>query len=339
VNPRRPPDLPRFPLARWIFEHRHLPHDLGQSGMRGEIRSYAQVLRDSAEGTPEELRLRLARLQRVPVDRLFLTHGATEANALVLLHLARNRHRRGGEPLRARIGRPEYPPLGDTARLVGLETVETGAPAEIAIASNPSNPEGTIRAAAQIRRFADGVGDLLVDETFREFTTAAPVSDTAARRLWRTASFTKAYGADDVRVGFVVVPRGEEESFRETHWLLDGIAQPSSAAAIALLRYRATLLGEVRRLFRRNLATLQELEGEVPPLAAPLWFDRPGGARGGDRLAEQAAKRGVLVSPGRFFGDRSGVRVCLTRSSFPDSIVAYRRVKAELGWGRSSPRR
>lgn len=299
--------------------------------MRYELRSYRRIVAQAREGTPEELRSALARRQGVPERRLFLTHGATEANALVLLHLARHRSRRGRGPVRIRVGRPEYPPLADTARLVGLAPVGPESPAELALASNPSNPEGTLRNAAELRRFAEGAGDLLVDETFREFTDADPVGDSASRRLWRTASFTKVYGADDIRVGFVVVPRGEEASFQETHWLLDGVAQSSAAQALALLRHRATVLGEARRLFQRNFAALREAEADVPALAAPLWFDRPGGRTAGDRLAREAARRGVLVSPGRLFGDPSGVRVCLTRSNFPESLRAYRDVKSALG--------
>lgn len=332
MSPPRAPELPRFPLARWIYEHRHLPHDLGQSGMRHELRSYRRIVARARDGTPEELRRALARRQGVPERRLFLTHGATEANALVLLHLARHRSRRGRGPVRIRVGRPEYPPLADTAALVGLAPVGPGSPAELALASNPSNPEGLLRSAGELRRFAEGTGDLLVDETFREFTDADPVAESASRRLWRTASFTKVYGADDVRVGFVVVPGGEERSFQETHWLLDGVSASSAGQALALLRHRASVLAEARRLFRRNLAALREVEPHVPALAAPLWFDRPGGRTAGDRLARAAASRGVLVSPGRLFGDPSGVRVCLTRSHFPASLRAYRLVKAELGW-------
>ncbi|MCI4335350.1 MAG: aminotransferase class I/II-fold pyridoxal phosphate-dependent enzyme [Thermoplasmata archaeon] len=321
MSAQRPAELPRFPLAQWIYEHRHLPHDLGQSGMHGELRSLAGLLRDAPPATPEELRALFARQQRVPVERMFLTHGATEANTLVLLHLARTGRPRG--PRRARFEWPEYPPLRDAAKLVGLRPVSAGTPAEIAILSNPSNPEGRLRSAEEVRRFAAGAEHLLVDETFREFTDAAPLRERPGPRLWRTGSLTKAYGADELRVGFVVAPTGEEERFQSTHWLIDGVPAASASAAVALLSHQSTVLAETRRLFQRNLAALRDAEPDAPQLAAPLWFDRVGGPQGGDRLAHRAARHGVLVCPGSFFGDPSGVRVSLTRSDFPESLAAY----------------
>jgi aspartate/methionine/tyrosine aminotransferase len=93
------------------------------------------------------------------------------------------------------------------------------------------------------------------------------------------------------------------------------------------------VLAETRRLFQRNLAALRDAEPDAPPLAAPLWFDRVGGPQGGDRLAHRAARHGVLVCPGSFFGDSSGLRVSLTRSDFPKSLAAYLSVRQ----GKPSP--
>ncbi|MHB8352324.1 MAG: hypothetical protein ACYDFT_06545, partial [Thermoplasmata archaeon] len=47
----------------------------------------------------------------------------------------------------------------------------------------------------------------------------------------------------------------------------------------------------------------------------------------GDRLTRAALRAGVLVAPGTLFGDRTGVRVCLTRRSFPKDLASYLQVR------------
>jgi aspartate/methionine/tyrosine aminotransferase len=58
-------------------------------------------------------------------------------------------------------------------------------------------------------------------------------------------------------------------------------------------------------------------------LAAPLWFDRGPGALPGDSIAQEGIRRGILVCPGSFFGDPTGVRLCLTRRTFPGDLLKY----------------
>ncbi|MCI4362983.1 MAG: pyridoxal phosphate-dependent aminotransferase [Thermoplasmata archaeon] len=322
---------PRFPLGEYIRRHAGLPHDLAQSGMRGELASVRTLLRRVEAGNPEELSRRIARRHGVGPERVFLTHGATEANTLVLFHLAR-RHarRRGGHP-RVRVRRPEYPPLLDTARYAGFRVLRTPGEPEVALLSNPSNPEGTLLSSDALAEFTRGSRDLLVDETFREFSSAPPLKDGGSAELWLTGTFTKAFGADDLRVGYAIAPASQVEAFRNASWLLDGIPPASIASALALDRGRSQILREVRARFQQNVRTLAEFEPEASVLAAPVWFDRTTSTLGGDRLARAGLRRGVLVCPGRFFGEPRGVRICLTRSSFPADFAAYRSVKAELG--------
>jgi histidinol-phosphate/aromatic aminotransferase/cobyric acid decarboxylase-like protein len=328
----RPKSLhPRFPLGEYIHSHPGLPHDLAQSGMRGELAMVRTLLRRPEPGEPDELARRIARRHRVNPERVFLTHGATEAISLVLLHLARyHAHRRGGRP-RVAIRVPEYPPFFDTVKFAGLQAVRPPREAEVTLLSNPSNPEGLLLDRETVAELAGSSRDLVVDETFREFTSAPPLRERDGAALWLTGTYTKAFGADDLRVGYAIAPESHLEAFRRASWLLDGIPPASIAGALALDRQRSRVLKEVRNQFARNLRVLVEVEPGARQLAAPVWFDRGMGAVGGDRVARVALSHGVLVCPGRFFGDPHGVRICLTRSSFPADFAAYQAVKAELG--------
>ena len=319
-----------FPLADWIEAHEELPHNLGVSGMVGQLRSLPRALARRPHPDPAALREELARLHGVEAERVFLTHGATEGNALALSFLARATRRRTGRAPRRAARRPEYPPLLDVAELVGFRPAPPGGAPDVAILSHPNNPTGRFADPAEFEALTSRARRTLVDEVFREFSGRPSLARQRDRPgLWVVGSFTKAYGADDLRVGFVIPCAEDREAFDRHHGLLlDRLPPPSIAGALALLAARAEVLGEARSVFRRNLAHLRRRVRGVPRLDAPVWFDRGRDEAHGDRLAKAAAARGVLVCPGAFFGDPSGVRVCLTRRSFPADLDAYLEVRA-----------
>jgi len=312
----------RFPLADWIEAHRECRYDLASSGMRGSIPPPRWPGRRPPPGIVEELGPELARYLAVSPARLFVSHGASEANAWVLGFLARELPREG----RARVARvryPEYPPLFDTARALGFAVQEGTAGSGVAIASRPRNPEGDLWSPDVLAGFADGARHLLVDETFREFAQVPSLAREGRARLWTTGSFTKFFGADEVRVGFAVAPPESCERFGRYVGLVSDEVSPSSAAvALRLLRDLETVRSVVRSVVDRNLRALATgLPGVRPPVA-PLYFDRL--RRGtGRRLAERCLGASVLVCPGSYFGDPRGVRLCLTRRDFPRALGAY----------------
>jgi aspartate/methionine/tyrosine aminotransferase len=164
----------------------------------------------------------------------------------------------------------------------------------------------------------------LVDETFREFTPTPSITRRSGRGVWVCRSFTKAYGADGLRVGYVVAPEEEAERFEAFHSLvLDSLPLHSVAAVRAIVRDRDRILAETRQRFRTNLAALRKAVPGTPELAAPVWFDRGSGEGDGDRFSRRALDAGVLICSGSFFGDPTGVRVCLTQRSFPRDLDAY----------------
>jgi len=314
----------RFPLADWIDEHENCRYNLGKSGMRGTVRHPLPTRAEVRSASEPELRRRLAAKVGVDPSRLFLTHGATEANGLAVAYAARRLRGRAG---RCRVRFPEYPPLYDTARAFGFRVGTEASSVDLAVVSLPRNPEGCLWTSDELATFVDGARVTLVDETFREFTTARSVQRLGLRGVWTTGTFTKAYGADDLRVGYVVVPETEVDAFARFHGLVtDEIAEWSVAGALATLDDGERILREVRRVFDRNRAAWRRATPNGPVLAAPLAFDDPVPG-GGDRFTRRCWRASVLVCSGSLLGKPTGVRVCLTRRSFPRDLTVYLRVR------------
>jgi histidinol-phosphate/aromatic aminotransferase/cobyric acid decarboxylase-like protein len=314
-----------FPLGDWIDAHSSARFNLGQSGMIGSLRSYDRSLRRLPEPDADRLRTSLARLVGVPGDAIFLTHGATEGNGLVLQYLAVAHRRRLGRTPRLKVGLPEYPPLSDAGRAAGMSVVREHQTADAGVLSAPRNPLGTAVGLAELGGFSHGTRSVLVDETFREFTDQPSAAGERVPGRWTTGTFTKVYGGDAVRVGFIAAPPEEVERFADYHPMVSDRVPPHSVAcALALLRDRNAILSEARAILRSNEQALREGFPDLPELAAPVWFDR---VPDGDRLARRAVRAGVLVCPGSYFGDRRGVRLGLTRRNFPAALAAYLAVR------------
>lgn len=317
-----------FPLAEWIETHAGHRHDLARSGMFGAIPELRPGPADLRRADAGELRRALAEDLGVEARRLFLTHGATEANAAVLQYLAR-RHRGTRAVARARF--PEYGPLTDTARWTGFRLTQSVGPAAVAVISLPRNPEGELWDRERLLAWSAGARALLVDETFREFAGTPSQVDLERPGVWVTGSFTKFYAADELRIGFVVAPEREASRYEVYHDLVfDQVPRYSCAGALRLLERRAEVRRAVESVLSANRTAWSAAFPERPVPVAPVSFDRTDRS-GGDALAERCLSASVLVCPGRFFGDPAGVRLCLTRRSFPQDLAAYLRVRDAPG--------
>jgi aspartate/methionine/tyrosine aminotransferase len=324
VNPNLGVRYPavRFPLADWIDDHGACRHNLGSSGMKGSVVHPRPNLREVRAATTDALVDAMAERLRVDARRVFLTPGATEANAWVTLFLARAAR---GRPPRAKVRFPEYPSLVDVARWAGFRVGESPAAAEMALVSQPRNPEGVLWTDDEMAHWQAGVRTTLIDETFREFTGARSRAEAAMPSIWVTGSFTKFYAADDVRVGYVVAPPEATATFARFHGLVaDELPAYSIASALRILGDREALGGQVRRLFERHRELLARWLPLERPLAAPVYFDR---VPDGTQLAQRCLRASVLVCPGSFFGTPAGVRLTLTRRSFPVDFARYLAVR------------
>lgn len=314
----------RFPLADWIDSHTEVRHNLAQSGMFGSIRHPLPTEREIRAADANELTRALADLVGVDPSRVFLTHGATEANASVPLFL----RTRASSPKRTcRVAFPEYPPLFDGVREAGFAVTEKTGPVGIALVSQPRNPEGDLWRRDRLEGWAEDAEHLLVDETFREFADSPSLAEGSHPRAWVSGSFTKFFAGDDFRVGFLVAPEAETEEYARFHGLaFDQVPDYSVAAALACLKARERIRRDVRSVLDPNRAAWRSaFPGETVPVA-PVGFDR-GDPSGGDSLAQRCLASSVLVCPGGLFGDPRGVRLTLTRKTFPEDLTAYLAVR------------
>jgi aspartate/methionine/tyrosine aminotransferase len=168
-----------------------------------------------------------------------------------------------------------------------------------------------------------------VDETFREFAGTRSFLGTDHPRLWVTGSFTKFYAGDPLRVGFLVAPIELSREYARFHGLVtNSLAPYSVAGATRALRDREKIRRRVLGILRPNIAAAHAALPRVLPPDGPVVFDRPETGEHGTALARRALWSSVLVCPGSFFGDPSGVRLCLTRKSFPKDLAAYLAVRS-----------
>jgi aspartate/methionine/tyrosine aminotransferase len=311
-----------FPLADWIDGHDECRHNLAKSGMRGAIPSPTPSARDLRQADPEELRRQLGADLGVDPARVFLTTGASQANAIALQFLGRRQPR--GASRRCRVCYPEYPPLFDTARWSGFRVSDDPGPVDLAVVSQPRNPEGDLWERTRVFDWASDARWLLVDETFREFSGTRSILRTDRPNLWATGSFTKFYAGDDLRVGFVVAPDECRPEFARFAGLVRNLLPSYSVAgAQRALREREKTRARVRAVLERNIRALRNSIPELARPDSPVVFDRPDSGEDGDALTGRALGASVLVCSGSFFGDPTGVRLCLTQRTFPIDLAAY----------------
>ncbi|HYM80752.1 MAG TPA: pyridoxal phosphate-dependent aminotransferase [Candidatus Limnocylindria bacterium] len=291
------------------------------------------------------------RLQ-VPGGMVRVTAGASEANACVLGGLLE----RGDEVL---VERPGYQPHVLAARLFGLtlrhfdrseatgaggletavEAARTAA-TRMVVLTDLHNPAGTRLTETDLEsldRLAERHGFwVFVDETFRDADRARPVGTAAGRgsRWVGTSSLTKSYGLGGLRIGWVT---GAPEALERCGQVQDALSVVPSLPSVSLA---CDLLPHLDALRDRTLAILAEnhgrwtefLERGAPfttqeALGTTAWcrFTAPGD---GDAFAVRARREfDLAVTPGRFFGDSSGMRVGLgdEPERFASSLAALAR--------------
>ncbi len=312
-----------FPLGEWIDSHERCRYNLGSSGMWGAIRRPPPGRPGTSERLAETLVDDLADHLGVGAERLFLTHGATEANSWVMLYL---RPRPGDSDLRARVRLPEYPPLAETARWAGFRVGPDPGPVRLAVVSRPRNPEGDLWGAEPFARFAEDATSVLVDETFREFAGVPSLARDGRPDLWVTGTLTKFYAGDDIRVGWVVAPPEAAAEFARFHGnVADQVPDHSLHLAVATVRAHRRIARDVARILEPNRAAWHRaFPGRAVPVG-PVGFDRT--AEDGTSLARRCLAASVLVSPGEYFGESNGVRIGMTRPTFARDLARYLAVR------------
>lgn len=251
---------------------------------------------------------------------LLATNGA-QAAIQMLPHLA--------PPGRARILGPTYNEYAAVFSASGWDVTETSdldafAGADIAIITNPNNPDGRRHDPGRLLALLPRVGRLVVDESFADAVPDLSLAKEAGRQgLLIIRSFGKFFGLAGLRLGFVI---GAEADIGALAAMAG--PWPISGAAIAIGERALLDSAWAQATSARLMRDCVRLDAMVAPIGWALLGGTPlfrlyetGDARAAqDRLA-----RGRIWS--RVFPDRPG----WLRLGLPGGEAEWVRLSASLG--------
>lgn len=334
---------PEFEMERWQSHYENTVRcNLSDSGVLpfsfAEFCAFAELDPGdtvfgygSTEGSPE-LRERVAALYPgATADHVLITSGSAEANFLVMWRLV--------EPGdRVVVVQPTYgqtPGLaaGLGADVVSLDLQESlgwqpapGAAAKaitpgtrVVVVTNPNNPTGAVltrEARAEIVAAAEAAGAwILADEVYAGAELSGDVTVSLAAdsdRVIATASLSKAYGLQGLRLGWIVAPAGfREEVWARKDYTTIAPAVLSDRLAVAALEpaTRERILARCRRIMTANLAVVTEWADTAsgvafrPPDAGAVCLFSYSAELDSRDLAERLrVDHSVLIVPGAHFG-------------------------------------
>lgn len=303
-----------------------------------------------SRGSPS-LRAAVARLYAaIGPDDVLVTSGAEEA-IFLFMHATLAP---GDEII---VHTPGYQSLSEVARSAGCRVVQWQAreedgwrldpadlprlasPAAKAIVLNvPHNPTGYLMSAAGFRAaaaFAEERGLLLFsDEVYRGLEEnrgdALPAAADLTPGAVSLGVLSKTYGLPGLRIGWLATRNAAllEKVAGLKDYTTICASGPSELLAEVALRHAASLAERSRRIIDANLGLLDAFFSRHPdafvwrrPAAGPVAFPRYLRGDVGDFCRELLEQRGVLLAPGRLFGDtgnrfrlgfgRAGMRAAL----------------------------
>ena len=310
-------EFPPFALLDFLETHfRPGIHNLATSHFHGPPVEPPSADLNLAFGDPR-VRTEVAALHGVAEAQVLITAGASEANFLLAATLLR----RGDRCL---IETPGFPPLrglpqGFGARTIAVErrpadgfaldpeAVRAALPARLALFTNLHNPSGALTPREVLvelaAEFAARDALLVVDEVFLPLTEEPTLAGTPGTAI--TGSLSKSWGGTGTRVGWIIAdPRLIERLAHLKRWSNPGHGAAGEAAGLAMLAQREVRLRAARRRAAEGaqaVAAVCRRHGwEWYPTHGHYGFPRAGGDT--LALAHTLAERGVLLTPGDYFG-------------------------------------
>jgi aspartate/methionine/tyrosine aminotransferase len=222
--------------------------------------------------------------------------------------------------------RPERGFEPDLAELESLVSART----RVLVVNSPSNPLGTVFGEPVLRALLDFARrhDIWVisDEVYEYFTWGQPHVSMAALddddRVFTAFSLSKTYAMTGIRIGYLVTPRGLEQTMRSVQEASVSCASmPGQFAGVAAITGSQQNVADARTHYQANIAAATALldsrgiEYVTPAGTFYLWV-RVDHVSGGDvaQWAEQfLVEQRVAIAPGSAFG-RTGegwIRVSL----------------------------
>jgi aspartate/methionine/tyrosine aminotransferase len=307
------------PKARHNLTMSGLPEpDLSAMGIDTSFEIFAAEKDEHAEAFAGEV----ARLYGAETGNVVITSGASEAIFLAFSVL--------GEGARAVVPLPNYPAMFTTPGALGMKvgnrlnptSVPRGAMAGLTDSNNPTGRILDIGAVEALGAPAKKQGGtVFINETYREFAfPAAPRTHFGhVENVVTCSTMTKFYGLGRLRVGWILADRREARRLLHAKWAISGHnSEYSLWIATQVLRKRTEFVERARQVFSRNAELVRKFVSETEELsaeigAAPFCLVHYKKGPGSISLARSLLeKKGVLVSPGDFFGAPRAFRLCFT---------------------------
>ena len=334
----------------WVNEHyQNIEIDLASSVLAGDTVGYDAVF-EEPEPSGSLADQIATHYPTVEAADILPTAGASHGNALVAMAaLARSKNAGITDP-EVIVESPGYEPLVATPRGLGgtirrvprprnrgydvdLQALKETLSTETALVTltNRHNPSGRILDRDRLRALADVVGKrnaiLLVDEVYAPTVRSGDVDPTGglggptAAGLANTVitqSFTKFLGYPGLRLGWIIADEPFRSHLRTMANHFPVVSHPSMALGSRILADGHTVAEQRGRLesSTRRLATIADRDdvvGQAYPGSTFAFLGHE--STDGDAVADAAMDVGVLVVPGRFFGEPDRFRVCACQPS------------------------
>ncbi|MCL4345816.1 MAG: pyridoxal phosphate-dependent aminotransferase [Candidatus Thermoplasmatota archaeon] len=266
----------------------------------------------------------IAEAYGVDSSEVMSTNGGSEAIQIASLYLSR-------ESRRIVIPIPEYEPMYLVPERYGFrnfhflrdEIYELKKDESLSF-TDPNNPTGDMLSGRDFFRGALESNPVFCDETFSEFRfPARPYTNfTRYPEAVTSFTFTKFYGAGFLRVGYMFASREKIRKLKQYRLLSSGSPNIVSLyLGTKIIRKRGFFVNEVRKIIEQNRSIVRSKLSSFG-----LKFSDPANSTttfvSGDFDAvwckDLMEKHGVLVTPGKYFGMKSGFRICFT--STPENI-------------------
>ncbi|MFQ6107535.1 MAG: aminotransferase class I/II-fold pyridoxal phosphate-dependent enzyme [Thermoplasmata archaeon] len=329
-------DFPPFKLLHWIVDnHEKVEYDLASSNMPPYIPDFGGKLREAnlAQGSLtgiEELKDVISKSSGADNENILVTNGASEANFLVCAALLSHEDE-------ALVERPYYEPLASIPQglgsgvhlvnreptdfaldLVALEEAITPSTKLLAITNlhNPSGAQISDDVMKELSEIASEKGFyVLCDEIFMDFAhSPSKNAFSFGGRMISTVGISKFYGTGGLRVGWILA---DEDVLKRCRRVREHMAVTccglGETAAVVVLQERDKVVTRNRRILEENSrAVVDWAKSEglemMTPAGANICFPRLPLTNTLD-FCNRLRDRGVLVSPGEFFGLAGHVRI------------------------------
>ncbi|MDG6934522.1 MAG: pyridoxal phosphate-dependent aminotransferase [Nitrososphaerota archaeon] len=319
-----------FRLLNWILSASGgVKHNLSLSGMKEPnlnqmgINTNFEDFVNEPDVHEKLLTETIARMHGVDPENVVITAGGSEA-----IFIAYSVFGNGGKAV---VPLPNYEPIFAVPKSLGMKvsnSLRNGMVEEGSIVgmTNPNNPTGKYVDDESIQRLVRNVkkrnGYIFVNETYRDFKFEPPTrySVEETNNLIVCSSLTKFYGLGRLRIGWLIAERSNAMRLRRAKQLISGHSSEYSMwIARQVLKNRETFVIRTKELYKENIdlvrGFLEATHGilAILPDAAPFCLVRYKNQQDSESLSRELLKeKGVLVSPGDYFGAPRSFRLCFT---------------------------